>query len=270
MDWVKAKNIIIVLFIALNVYLAVNIILYYKNNGISQETIIEVKKLLSNDGIILNCEIPNNTVCFRLNYKNAESGKTLITEKLLVNVITPTNKIEDGKVMTSGSKSLEFGKENTFNYVDTNPQDSVNISSYDEVIEYSQDFMYAHGISFSDYFVESYQTNKDSNISLRFIEKYKGYLVYNNFAEITVSSKGIRGLKYGKVELLSLGKTQIEIVPAYKILIKNLIGGKSKIISSIDIGFNCTYPSEGTNYDAVPEWRIRTNDGKVQYFTAVG
>jgi len=270
MDWTKAKNVLIILFVALNVYLGINIVKYYKNDNVSSKTITQVKGILSNNGIDINCEIPNITKCYRLNYKNTEFNKMKVVEKLLGYTGIKVDKIQVGKPIVNGSKTLEFDNDNVINFRNTNPNESVDISSNEAVIKYCSNFMSSIGVAFSEYYIESYQENKNSSITIKFTEKYKGYLVFDNSAEILISKRGIESLKCVLVGIIGLSKYPIEIVPVYKILLKNFTNGKNATIDRIDIGFKCTYPSEGTNYDAVPEWRIKFNNSEILYFTAVG
>jgi regulatory protein YycI of two-component signal transduction system YycFG len=269
MDWSKSKIVLIILFVALNVYLGFNVIKYYQSDNISGETITEVQKLLDNNGVAVNCDIPVETKCYRLNYTIAEFDQIKVIKTLLGETNISSKDIQEGKGLVKGSKSLEFENQNIIKYSNKDPHEFVDTSNYDEVITYCKYFLTLIGVSSSEYVVEDYGENKDSSITLLLTEKYKGYLVYNNFAEIKISKKGIISLKCGKVGIIGLEKNKIDIVPAYKILIKNYVGSKNTVIKNIDLGFHCIYPSEGTNYQAVPEWRIKSKDG-IRYFTAVG
>ena len=60
MDWSKAKSVLILVFIILNIFLAYNIMLLYNDEGISAHIIENVENILMDNGVELKCQIPVN------------------------------------------------------------------------------------------------------------------------------------------------------------------------------------------------------------------
>ena len=82
MDWSKAKNLLIFLFLALNIFLAVYLFMSFHNNS-GAENILNTEKILRDRGYDLNTKIPNISKGYMLKYENGKYDSAFIAENLL-------------------------------------------------------------------------------------------------------------------------------------------------------------------------------------------
>ena len=231
MNWFRAKNIILLLMIALNIFLLTYIIAYANSWGVSNETIQTAEKILSGRGINLECEIP--TYC-------------------------------------SDTQRLKYGKsenKKSFTY-------DVHIDAKEKAI---RKFLNSKGIVNSSYILDGTSNNQNGSIVFNFIQKYKGFPVFDSYIKVTLTNKDQVFLELSRKQIkgFSVDKTG-DIAAAYQILLGNFDGSRQVTIADIDIGYKDTDIQERDNIEYMeqpPVWRIkikgldepayfRTSDGK--------
>ena len=116
MNWGYAKNVIIWVYIILNIFL---ITIFYKNNtrdNISRNTINNTIIALKKRGVLVNCEVPMyNKDTGTLSYDKFEFDR-----RKIVNEMFEQNYSEDNSIYVSGSKEIKFVNKNNIIYTDYN------------------------------------------------------------------------------------------------------------------------------------------------------
>jgi len=257
MDWSKAKNIMIFIFLALNIFLLVNIIILNKGEDISAETRSNTKKILSDRGIKLNCEIPAlNGNIGRLNYEESELDTSGIAGKLLGKDNT-SERIEYGKELISGSKRLVFLDANTFIYTNSSPQENVDISSNSEIEKSIRKFLTGIDIPVTEYHIDLLKIRTESAVTLILSQRYKDLIVFDNYINATVTKQGIINLECKYKKIKNSSSEAMRIMPAHQVLLKNFYEGKEAVINRIDIGYKGYNQEQGIRtFSESPTWRI--------------
>jgi hypothetical protein len=105
------------------------------------------------------------------------------------------------------------------------------------------------------YFDKTEETSEGQKI-YTFRQKKEGFWLYSNYVEVAISQNGITYLKYNNRNAKEISGSQ-KIVPAYQILVKNLIDDSGTVISKIDLGFGEQVVGDDTKVlDDIPVWRI--------------
>lgn len=275
MDWARAKSIILFLLVAFNIFLLTSIYGYVRGQGIAVETIQNTEKILESRGIRLDCTISRyNKDTPRLALDNERPDKVLLAEKLL-----GKGYVEDGSEGTyiNGSKKLSFDKNDVLKYIDDKPSDKVDVKRNGSVEKYVRDFLIDKGLADSSYIMDEKKVNNDGSIYLSYLEKYKGFLVYDNYTRVTVTEKGITGVWMHRRHITGLSTVKTSnIATAYQVLLGNYDGSTAATITGIDIGYkdNGVQDLDGAeSSEQLSVWRVkikenaepryfRTTDGK--------
>lgn len=271
MDSAKAKSIIIFILIFLNVFLFGSIGMYKLGEGVSRETLSNTREILNSRGMELQCQIPRyNKDTYSLVYENGYFDRVKIAKNLLGNIDVNLNDLDDGRVLTYDSKALSFESNNTLRYTDSQPSDTVDISSIDKVKKYLKKITDGIGLQLSVYDIDLYSINEDGSITIEFVQTYKDFFVYDNYIKATVTKNGITEMKCSnkRVKGFSTGKA-VKIMPAYQVLLKNFGKGDESVITNIDLGYKGIINMEKDMKESreVPVWRVKIQDGTKRYFT---
>ncbi|MDP4094049.1 MAG: two-component system regulatory protein YycI [Bacillota bacterium] len=272
MDWSKAKNILIAVLVALNVFLLINNNIYSKESKVSSETVENTIKALEAKGVTVNCEIPRTeTNPGRLTYEDYKLDAKEIAQKLLGNIKLPGQPVYNQKI-TNGDKELTFENSNLFDYTDTNPKSSLNISDKSKVEQYVKSYLGKIGLPVSEFSLDSYERENKDCINLVYYQKYKGYIVFDSYSKVTVTNKGITALKCSYKKPLDItDKSSKKIVSVCQILLKEYMDPGRQNISGINLGFlEYNLENNTREYYDRPVWRITTGDGKYSYFSVDG
>ncbi|MCX7922114.1 MAG: two-component system regulatory protein YycI [Clostridia bacterium] len=268
MDWVKAKNVLIVVFVVLNIFLTVNLVLFYRADSAHGKNTINAVKILEDRGVGLKCKVPDISTSYRINYENAALDMRAIASLLLGSSGIPSEKLKYGKELTFGVKSIVFNDSSSFTFTDGSPGDKVEINDKDKTIKYCIKFLNSLKLPVTEYCEDRYIKQPDGSVKIAFKEIYKDYIIFSNEFEIEISDRGIRKLKGRLIKVNGEQSKGNNIVPAYQILLRYYTERKSTIVG-IDIGFNCEFRPEGISSSTSPVWRIRTGEGSEQYFSTV-
>lgn len=271
MDWSRAKNILILILLALNIFLFVNISVHNPGSSISGETISNTVKILGTRGITVKCEVPRtNNAPGKLSYnENAKLDKLKIARRLLADMDLSASSIKGGKEAVKGSKKLTFTNDYSLVYEDTDPKENINISDKKSVEKSLRRYLDMLYLPSSAYYLDVFTKNTDGSVILKFREKYKDYFVFENCTEITATKDGVINLKCEYREMDSMMSPNKKIISAYQILLKQYGDGTKAVITDIDLGFMEYKLGQDTReiYKR-PVWRVRTGDGKERFFSA--
>jgi len=272
MDWSKAKSILILLFLTLNIFLIVYISAYKLGQGVSRETLADAREILYSRNVKLECEIPAyNSETSRLIYENGRFDRSKIAELLLGSVYQLSEKDGKDSELADGSKKLVFKGSDLFVFTDGKPSGQLDISDKDEVEKQLRELLTGMGMQMSAYKLDWFYKNSDGSAAFVFTEKHRQFLVFDNYARVTVENGGISYLECRYKKVKSLSKEMTRIMPAYKILLKNFGSSESAAITiiDIDIGFKGYNPEkDAKQYSEGPAWRIMMENGTARYFKA--
>ncbi|MFZ5989345.1 MAG: two-component system regulatory protein YycI [Bacillota bacterium] len=269
MDWARAKNILILIFLLLNVFLAFILLDILSEDNISSEIISNARAALSDRGVIVNCEIPlYNKQIGVLTYNNTYFNKSSIIKNIFGEYIELKDAPNEKQIIIENKRLLFKDDGFSFVYEDDKPEDNIGkISGYEELMGYVNKLLLGSEIPVLNYQLDSvYESALDGQKTYKFIQKYRGFWVYENHITVSISDSGTFYLKcrYRPVDRIIQSK---KIMPAYQVLLKNHKVIKNVVIDKIDMGFKEHKMSDGTReIDDVPVWRVRLKDLQEKHY----
>ena len=269
MDWARAKSIILFLLFAFNIFLLTNIYGYARDQGIAVETIQNTEKILESRGIRLDCTIPGyNKDTPKLILDNERPDRLLLAEKLLGKGYAEG---ESAGTYINGGKRVSFDKNDVLSYIDDKPADKVDVKRKNAVEKYVHDFLTDKGLEDSSYILDEKKVNSDGSIYLSYLEKYKGFLVYDNYTRVTATEKGITGIVAQRRHITGLSALKTSnIATAYQVLLGNYDGSTAATITGIDIGYKDSGAQDMNGIESSEQlsaWRVKVKeDAEPRYF----
>lgn len=259
MDLAKAKSVIIVILLAFNFFLLFNNLTYYNGQGVRKETVENAAAILKARGVTLESSIPTNPKgSFRLVYGNGKLDRTDLAEKLLGESYVAAS---DGKGFEYADKKLVFSSDTEFVFTDGKPALEADAGNADEAKKAARKYLEDKGLLSGKYVVDELTRNQDGSLVVKFIENYRGFLVYDNYSTVTVAAKGITRLEYGKLQIIGFSADKVEdLTAAYQVLLANFKEGSRQVITNIDIGYRYL-PDHSMNgvesVELLPVWRVK-------------
>jgi len=267
MDWGKAKSILIVIFLVLNIFLTYNLIIEKWSPAVSDVQIEAAKSILKERGIKLNTEIPRNAESARrLGFEGValfDMGK--VSSKLIGK---DTNSYSDEKMLINGDRQVSIDNNYTFIYTNKSPHENIGITDDKELEKNLRKLFKDIGLPTGELELD-YIERQQGEVELVFVQKKGKYKVFNNKIEVKVSNEGIKFIECSLQKPTSSKKDE-SIMPAYKVLFQNLWQNSGMVISSIDLGYTIDgTEGEMTGFYEKLHWRIRTGDGQIKFYDAV-
>lgn len=267
MDWSKAKNLLIFLFLALNIFLAAYVFMSFKNDS-SNANILNTEKILKSRGYTLNTKIPNISEAYKMLYDKGQYDSAYIAQKLLEMPKISETEIKSAQSFKNGTKTIIFNPDKSlFTFEDKAPTKNVDISTKDKVEKYSIKLISQLKLPISNLYLDSYKTNSDKSVSITFIEKYKNLYIFKNYIELKITEKGLVFMECNLVKLIGFDTEKVKINPVYQLLLKYFVEGKNRTIEKTDLGYELDTGVKGSK---TPEWRIKMEDGTIEYFDFQG
>jgi len=254
MDWSKAKSVLILVFIILNIFLAYNIMLLYNDEGISAHIIENVENILMDNGVELKCQIPVNVDGSVYGIDETYKGVVVLADELIIDGIIP-------RIEYKGQKEeVEIIYEKL-------PEDLVG-----ENIDYAKEvrrILKKIKLPMDELFLDRQLIpERKGRIELKYVEKKDNMLFFDNVLNIIIENgKMYMKITYKKYKHLS--NSNSNVVPAYQILLRNFHKDKKVFIESIDIGVKfCDVDRNYTGPFTV--WRIKMDDGDKFFIVSTG
>ncbi len=265
MDWSKAKSILIIVFLGLNVFLAVSIITTYSGYGVSKKNIVNTIRILENRGYVFNCDMPVTTKSYKVNYSGFNFDRARIAKRLVGNAI----ETQGGKY-ENGSAKLSFWGDSIIQFANDTPKENIDISNSIKVEKYLRSLMSDMGLQSTKYFLDRYINNDDGSVNAVFREKYDKAIIINSNMSVVITKNGIKSIQCRVVNVKAF-TAPVKIVSAYHILLTNFIGNDKGQIDSIELGYMCGGPlQDAKEYsEENPVWRVCIKDRPTRYFTAI-
>lgn len=274
MDWSRAKNILILIFILLNVFLSAVIINELRGSRVTKETISNTRLALKERGVEVNCSIPYyNGSAGNLAYKKVSFDR----KKLIQNIFgtfgdgADIDDLPVQEVVERDAKELRFKDEYSFSYKDMEPGGMISgLNNSDQIQGYVEKILKGLEIPVLDYIIDSVEQDKKGVTTYIFRQKYKNFWIVENHITVSLSDKYLEVVcRYQKVDGIRNGK---KVMPVHQVLLKNHDTIKDITINRIDLGFkNPERDDGGRESDGIPVWCIEIQDkGKtvIRYFNA--
>lgn len=274
MDWGKTKTILILIFLALNIFLLCNVFMQEsKVISVTQKDISDMQAILKQSNIELKSSIPNKIK--QKPFLKVEDLK--YDEKDIVNRflgdINQTTKIDGLNYVTykNGPKSLEIYSDKRMVYKNSEPSENLEGFEKKKVIKYIEKHLKEKGINLKHGIIEDYQNNQDG-YKVRYVQKYKDYQIFVSYMDITISNKGVTQIDWRWVIPIEFVDTPKDIKTPTEILFvfaKDLENKDTVDINNVLLGYY--FPLEDFNnavVSAVPVWAIELSNGKIYYYNA--
>jgi len=264
MDWSKAKNIILVLLLLLNIFLLVNIINIKMAFETSREYRVNAQKALTGLNIEINCSIPSsNKPVQRISF--VEKDKNVYTEMIRSLMGNTEGRTEDSKsVYYAGGKTLEFF-DNRFIYTDNTNSVTVPVVNRKRLDKTLRNWIRKNKISKADFVLDNiYQ--EDGTVIAEYVQLYNKMPVFSNKITFKIDN-GILVQAEGSCRIFYdlRANKEDDVVSAEIVLLtnKDMIRGA---VESIDLGY---YLAQKDELHDTPVWRIKTSTGGELLFNAI-
>ena len=273
MDWSKAKTILIVALIIINILFGY--ILFFEDNivesTINKNFILNVEELLNKNHIFISTEIPNKVPYL--------STLTVEYESKDINTINNDFFNGMGYVQVKGeslieivdkSKNLTIINNKLLIYEDNKKIEKFKDLTEDTAIKIAMKFLEEKKYDTSDLKISFIKKEKDI-FYIEFSKLYKGKYLESAFTNIQVDKRGVKKLERLWLKEKDIGEIPIYISTAPKAILKllsmNEVQGKT--IKDISL---CYYfdpgrhdyiedPKDARQGKAIPAWRIQFEDG---------
>lgn len=273
MNWSKAKNWLILLFLFLNVFLIVKLVSLSTSSSTIDKKIIRdtVSVLNANNIFVSESQIPNKIPKLNsVEVTNSISDKNEFAKLLLGDGF---QKEDDS--FKSGNKLLKFSK-NQFFYTNSEPCENFSLITPENAERLVADFLERLNIS-TDSAISSVEEAGGKYV-VSFHQKLDKYPLFDSFITAVANKSGILSIN-GSWFLASVNQSAVttdasRIVPSTSALV-DFISEPSRIknkpveIIEISLGYSSGNDREyHTNAVAIPVWQIKTSDNKLYYFDA--
>ena len=268
MNWNKAKTILIIAFIILNIFL---IYAVRENNnqnyeGLDDSFIKKVEENLSEKNIVIETEIPKEIykmplleVEYRIFQENdvlyflGDEYEERIEEEYFVKDDGSYIKIENNKKLIYNIRGIN---------------DVLNISE-EEGLKFVEDFINIKNINLENYELDLKKAEENFYI-FTYKRIYENKILENDYYKFIVDSDGVAGIEMQNIEIVEPKEGLIYVTSAYESLLRLKNESKSnKKIQEVEI---CYYTDENNlewenivraNMD--PTWKVVFKDGNIKY-----
>ncbi|MBS4538505.1 hypothetical protein GOQ27_08515 [Clostridium sp. D2Q-11] len=280
MDWSKAKKILIIAFLIMNIILLSTFL--YRSKGMKQyiTTEADVIEKLKEINVEIHTEIPNDIPdegLLEVEFEDyrTDSEKIEMARKFLnIGDIIDTNSVEtkeDEIIFNNGNEVLKIIKEKELVYINKD-RTKVGNSEYDPYAVVNN-FVRDKGFSTEDYVLSEMRKNDDSYY-LVYSKKYKDTIIEKSYMKFTIYSSRVVNFERLWIEPIKEKKNNIDLRPATDSLLK-LLSQKEIYGKNIEDIILCYYfdPTDTKVYDfreprsgdAIPAWKIEFTDGTIKY-----
>lgn len=272
MDWSKAKTILIVSFILVNIILGYNLFLVNSdaNNAVNELFEEDVVALLANKNIRLDTEIPKDTEdipTLLVEYENismgnikkrffGDNGQIINTSEGLSVIEKEDEKLTvlNGKLLIYESKKIE----------------EQDIQNAEMAKELGLKFLIKRGYDISDLKL-SHNKMVDDEHYLEFSKIYNNRHLEFAFTNLHINNTGVKKMERLWINVIEEAKSPIGISNAHKSILELLSMNRAYDKTITDISLSYYFDPERHEYienperakqgRAIPAWRIQFEDG---------
>lgn len=268
MDWSKAKTILIIAFIITNGFLIYHI---QKDtmNGTLDNRIPEVVSILEGKNILVNTDIPAQTVelpALEVEYVTYEKEEI---EKLFEKELGDPINSKNIELSIEGNDKIIVYKNSKYNpYIEE--LDGKRAQQEAERFLKKYGFMTPDALYWSS-------LEQERGFKVTFRQKYKGKFLEHSYMTLLVTKSGVKEFERIWLKPLKFGTNKQGVIPASKALLKfmNEWNGNQKV-SIVDISLVYWLDSSQntlTQWEniesgtAIPAWRLELDNGEVRFIT---
>lgn len=260
MDWARAKNIFILLFFLLNIFLSAILINTLGNDNITKDTIYDAQQALAQRGVAITCDIPDfNGGVGTLTYDDASLNR----EKILKNIFGDerNNGGLSGELdIKDGNKELKFPDDYSLVFTDSDPEGTaLGLNNVEGILNYASNVLKGTEVPVFDYHLDMVEEKGDRKTYI-FKQKYKDFWIHENYIAVGLTKEGVEylELRYRKVDSIINSK---KVMPVHQVLIGDYESIKNITITKIDLGFKEHKMDDGSReLDDIPVWRVEYGD----------
>jgi len=265
MDWARAKNIILIILILLNIFLFINVISVKNSFNETGQYQKIAKQALETAGVIVTGALPNYSGQLgRISY----TEKDLLELQEVINELTGLNYNDasgsDELYWENGGRRLQFLADN-FVYTDKTGSDTFNAEDEKKLNKQIMAWIKAKGLSDRD--LKQKSLGKNGNIvTVEYIQQYGRMPLFSNKIVFAIEDSKLIRVEGSKRIFydIKLSKQKDEIISPHIVLLTNKDSVQG-VISSIVLGY--LRPKDEELYD-VPVWQMSLLSGSEIYFNA--
>lgn len=258
MLWYRIKTVLIFLFAAINIFLAVMLgIDAFSKAGATRERVDKAVDILEQNGISVSAKVPYKTQRMgTLTLKNPKADPNAFAEQLL-----------GGPAMRLGKEWRREGKTVTF------PEQGFSYVSKTEAVPAEKKSIRAMKTALENMgFSMEHAKATVENDTVRFVQEIYGLPLFQYGITVWPAADGTVARIEGMwAEIIEVDKERSSVREASHSLLAFLqeIGGRNTVITDMGLGYAVFLEEEGYHTaDAVPVWKVETEDGGVWYYDA--
>ncbi|NLL97639.1 MAG: hypothetical protein GX227_11090 [Clostridiaceae bacterium] len=261
MDWSKAKTILIIALLLLNVFLLVMIMFTNPASLLTDNyKKYAINYLLSRD-IEINTDVPSfSRPVSKIIYTTKEYDPERLC-KLVFGEVMPYSLNGNGFYIKNEEESISLS-EDLLLINDKLSDGKYLFANPNKLIKSLQKYLRELGFNKSSIIMGEIE-DKDDSIQIIFNLKYKNNMVFDQIIMARLNSDGLLTI-WAPAKNVSKGNGVSDILSAYQILVTGGLPSGTKI-ENVDFGYKQI--SEGDIYGN-PVWRVILNDGTVIYYNA--
>lgn len=264
MDWRRAKSIILVVLILLNIFLFINVLNVKDPFNISGQYQKDAKKALETAGVIVAGRIPSYKPLGRISYTEEDAAVYTEMIRRLIGLEDENTATFTKNTWELDGRTLRF-QEDVFIYTVEANRESLPVEKERELDRKLRAWIRDNGISSETYVQDGMEKNGDT-VTVEYIRQYKNAPLFSQRITFTIEDTKLIKVE-GNLKVLKaikLSKATDEIISANIVLLtgKDKVSG---IVQSIDLGYLSLQKDD--LYDT-PVWRITLSTGKKAWFNA--
>jgi hypothetical protein len=264
MDWRRAKNILLIVLILLNIFLFVNVLNVKDPFDITGKYQKDAKRALQAAGVVITGSIPSYTPVGRISYSQNDPEFYAEFVRRLTGLEENAADGSSDHVWENAGNSLSFA-DGAFIYTPADDQEQFpagNPGKLDRrLIGWIRDKM-----NTKDVFIQDGLVQNGNTLTAEYVRKYKNLPLFSQRIRLTIIDGRLTKLE-GSLKTLhaiKVSKAADEIISPNIVLLT----GKDKvqgIVKSIDLGY---LSLQGDDLYDTPVWRILLASGDKVWFNA--
>lgn len=273
MDWSKAKNILIVAFVVINILMGYVLIVKDKEVDAtnSPEFIDQAVELLNKKDIKVHTEVPNispELSALTVVYENMKPE--LLNKNFFNNKGYISSKSEELVEISLDDENISIFNKKLITYESNTTEDKYPNLDEDDVVTIAKDFLIENGYKIKDLKL-SFMKRVADYYYVEFSKVYNDIYLESAFTNIQIDSRGVIKMERMWLDVKDVGESLISISPAPKSIL-GLLSMKEVYGKTIEDISLCYYfnpgkhdyiedPLEAKQGRAIPAWRIQFEDG---------
>jgi len=267
MDWSRAKNILLIVLVLLNLFLFFNVLNVRESLDIAGSSRKEIKQALETAGIVVMGNIPSYNrpvarICFIED--GTENKRSMIGKLIGIQDERATKSITAGSVWKNSGQTLHF-EADFFIYTDEDRKTVIPSDDDKKLEQRLLSWIRESGISREKFFLDTL-VREGENLTAVCVQVYKNMPIFSNKIIFTLEGNLLKKVQ-GSMKIfdaIKLSTAEAQVVPADIVL----LGGKEKVqgvVHSISLGY---LRLDDEDLYETPVWRVTIASGEKLWFNA--